>query len=88
MAWKRAKDSREREHVTYYFEQHPEEFRLGGMRHAENLSHIRLTVDELADFQLVTQLIEKLGTEAPWLDYANEVISHPNKYPQGIRARN
>jgi len=34
-----------------------------------NYRGVRLTVDELCDFEAVKKLVEKLGTEASWLDY-------------------
>ena len=44
-----AVDPYEREHVTAYFYRNPQLFELGELRCAEDLAHVRLTVDTPAD---------------------------------------
>lgn len=43
----------EREHVTPYLYQHPQQFRLAQYRNSANFSHLRLTVDTEEDLRLV-----------------------------------
>lgn len=64
-AWKEAKLPSEREHVTPYIYKHPEIFRLGRFRHLPDLSHLRLTVDQLEDFELVRKIFEALMPDFP-----------------------
>ena len=35
-----------------------------------------MTVDEIADFDLIQYLIKQLGTEKSWLDYTNYIIQN------------
>ena len=59
-AWKEATLSSQREHVTPFIHQQPERFRIGHYQNAEDLSHLRWTVDEPEDFDLVTRIYELL----------------------------
>ena len=43
----------EREHVTYYVRCHSEQFSIGELQRSPSLAHLRWTVDEPADFELV-----------------------------------
>ena len=52
-AWKEARLKSEREHVTAYILKHPELFRLGSVKQAENLSALRWTVDTSEDLEFV-----------------------------------
>jgi spore coat polysaccharide biosynthesis protein SpsF len=57
------KDPFQREHVTPYFYQHPEEFRLNKVLAPKDLeaADIKLTVDTQEDFDRVKRIIEALG---------------------------
>lgn len=59
-AWQNTVLPSEREHVTLYIHQHPEQFRLGGLTNASDLSALRWTVDEPEDFVFVTKIYEEL----------------------------
>ena len=61
----KAHESADREHVTCYICRHPEEYRLGGVEHSEDLSHHRWTVDEEDDFKLIKLLIEEIYPMKP-----------------------
>lgn len=50
----------EREHVTQFIVRRPERFRLQNVRGERDLSGLRWTVDEAADFELVTAIYEAL----------------------------
>lgn len=55
----------EREHVTLFIHQRPERFRLAAVRGDTDLSHLRWTVDEPADFELVTAIYRALYPANP-----------------------
>ncbi|NWF37922.1 NTP transferase domain-containing protein [Mariprofundus sp. NF] len=65
-AWSNAELKSQREHVTPYIYQHPERFKISNYYHSgENLSHLRWTVDEARDFELVTEIYQRLYPEKP-----------------------
>jgi len=51
----------EREHVTPFLWSHPERFRLANLRHEEDLSGHRWTVDTAADLDFVRAVYDALG---------------------------
>jgi spore coat polysaccharide biosynthesis protein SpsF len=59
-AWNEARLPSEREHVTPYIHKHPELFNLKIVKHTENLSALRWTVDNPEDFAFVKQVYEAL----------------------------
>lgn len=67
-AWRDAKLPAEREHVTLYMKSHPERYRLGDFRDAQDRSALRWTVDEPADLQFVTAVYERLYPANPRFD--------------------
>jgi spore coat polysaccharide biosynthesis protein SpsF len=50
----------EREHVTYYIYTHPEEFRIGNLANAVDLSAHRWTLDEPADLLFIQRVYTEL----------------------------
>lgn len=56
-AWQEAGLASEREHVTPYIWNHPEIFRVKEIRHEEDLSAVRLTVDEPADYAVLQHIV-------------------------------
>lgn len=80
-AWRDARLPSEREHVTTYLYHHPERFRLGSLRHPVDLSALRLTVDEPADFELVTRLYEALHPADPRFGL-DAVMAHLAAHPE------
>lgn len=88
-AWKDAKKQSEREHVTSYFYNHPNIFKIYNFKNSKNISNLRWTLDEYPDFQLIQKIIEKikkkpilledilnLYTKEPDLFKINENIQH------------
>lgn len=53
----------QREHVTPYITTHPEHFRLLNVRHTQDLSHLRWTVDEPADLEFARAVYAQCGPE-------------------------
>lgn len=64
-AWQEAVLPSHREHVTQFIIKNPAHFLLGHYRSKEDLNHLRLTVDEPEDFELVKQIYEELYSVRP-----------------------
>jgi len=56
-AWKSAKSPYEKEHVTPFFYNNLEKFKILNIKNERNLSHLRWTVDREDDFDLVSELV-------------------------------
>jgi spore coat polysaccharide biosynthesis protein SpsF len=84
-AWENARLKSEREHVTPYIRNHgdgqgEDRFKLGDYPSTHKLGHIRMTVDEPEDFEAVELLVQELGTKKTWLEYANFIMEHPDRF--------
>ena len=55
-----AKKPSEREHVTPYFHNNKEEFKIFNIKFTENLSHLRWTVDKENDLKFVKKIISEI----------------------------
>ena len=80
-AWKNAKLLSEREHVTPYIRNNANGkgynlFTSINYPCAADYSKIRMTVDEVQDFELIKILIHKLGTKMSWQEYTDFIISN------------
>jgi spore coat polysaccharide biosynthesis protein SpsF len=64
-AWKEATRPSDREHVTLMVHRQPERFRVGRYQNETDLSHMRWTVDEPQDFELVRRIYEALYPRNP-----------------------
>jgi spore coat polysaccharide biosynthesis protein SpsF (cytidylyltransferase family) len=66
-ALRRAQDEAQlpshREHVTFYFTDNPDLFKLGGLTGDLDLSKLRWTVDYPEDFEMVRQVFEALAPD-------------------------
>ncbi len=76
-----AQKKSEREHVTCYINQRPENYQLGVFQCNENLSEIRLSVDYLEDFLVITKIFESLYPKKLNFDF-NDVMDYLNKNPE------
>jgi spore coat polysaccharide biosynthesis protein SpsF (cytidylyltransferase family) len=75
-AWEDAVLTSDREHVTPYIRNNStynggEMFQSNNHDIYTNYNHVRLTVDELKDFEVIKKIIENLGTDKDWKTYAN-----------------
>lgn len=83
-AWQEAKLASEREHVTPYIWKNStykggSKFISGNYAEGNrSYGHLRMTVDEQRDFALMTSLIEALGTDKSWHEYAEFLEQHPD----------
>lgn len=60
-AWREARETFEREHVTPYLSMHPEVFRLGSVTAEQDYSVNRWTVDTPQDLKLARAIYARLG---------------------------
>jgi len=60
VAWRKAKSSAEREHVTPYIWMHPREFRIYSFSSPEDLSAYRLTLDEPVDYEVIKEIYKRV----------------------------
>lgn len=58
--WKNCRLEREREHVTTYVREHPEQFKIKNIEQTEDLSNLRWTLDEKDDFILIEEIYRVL----------------------------
>ncbi len=67
-SWENATLVSEREHVTPFIRKHSELFKIGSYKNKVNLSHLRWTLDEIEDYQLITEIYKNLySTEKVFL---------------------
>jgi len=59
-AWREAHKPSEREHVTPYIWNNPQAFKLYNVKYAENISHLRWTLDTAPDWVFIQQVYEEL----------------------------
>jgi spore coat polysaccharide biosynthesis protein SpsF len=60
-----AKEASQREHVTPFFYQQPQRYRLEGVTYSNDESRHRWTVDTAEDFELIKRIIESLYPNNP-----------------------
>jgi len=82
--------SSDKEHVTPYIKRNSTFFN-GSLFYSKNIkstvdySHIRMTVDEIRDFECINVLIKKLGRNKSWNEYARFIMNNQNLFTnQGI----
>lgn len=66
-AWQDARKPHEREHVTPYIYEHPEQFKLLPVTGEKDYSQHRWTVDAPEDLELVRTIYERLGGKGDFL---------------------
>ena len=62
IAWKFAKKKSEREHVTPYFYNNPEKFKIHHFKQQQDQSKFRYTVDMKEDYVLVIEILSRIKT--------------------------
>jgi spore coat polysaccharide biosynthesis protein SpsF len=76
-AWRDDRNPTWREHVTEYVLNHPELFPSHGVTHDDDLSHLRWTVDQEEDLQLVRTIYRHFGHDRfSWLDVLAALERH------------
>lgn len=80
-AWRYAERPLEREHVTPFMWLRPKEFKLGVLKSERDYSHLRLTVDNIEDFELISKIYEALYNETKPFSL-NDVIRYLIRHPE------
>jgi spore coat polysaccharide biosynthesis protein SpsF (cytidylyltransferase family) len=85
LAFNKAKLNSEREHVTPWIRNNvANKGRLEP--ETDKFKDVRLTVDEIEDYNCIKMLIERFGIDKNWTDYAKFVIENPEFFKnQGIQ---
>lgn len=71
----------DREHVTPYIRRNSDTkggalFKSMNFPCVANYSHVRMTLDEQADFDLISKLINNLGTNKTWKEYTEFILQN------------
>lgn len=80
-AWEEASLPSQREHVSLFIYQKPERFRIGVYRNDSDLSYLRWTVDDPADFEHVTAIYEALYNDNPGFD-RHDILALLERHPE------
>ncbi len=80
-AWQESKLPSEREHVTPFFYNNPQRFKLGNFKGQRDLSHLRWTVDNHEDFILVSRIYQELYPSNSNFT-TKDILSFITKYPE------
>lgn len=92
-AWEIARDDVAREHPTNFIIRNSD-FKGGDMYKAADYKNtheygmVRMTVDEPKDFDALITLVEHLGIDAGWREYADFMINHPDLFENQKIVRN
>lgn len=79
-AWKEAVLPSQREHVTPFIYQQPDRFKIGNFKNTVNLSGLRWTVDEPADFELISIIYNSLYSKNPKFT-TNDILAFLDSHP-------
>lgn len=71
----------QREHVTPYIYQNPNQFNLVSVINSSNLSHLRWTVDTVEDFDLINNIFTCLYPHNPFFS-TNDILDCLNQNPK------
>lgn len=80
-AWREATLPSQREHVTPFIHQQPGRFKLGNYAGTQDLPHLRWTVDEAPDFELIEQIYESLYLAKPDFN-TGDILALLNRRPE------
>ncbi|NKQ38596.1 MAG: acylneuraminate cytidylyltransferase [Methanosarcinales archaeon] len=77
--YKNSKTKEEKEHVTHYIYTNPSNFKVFNYSYRSDFSHLRLTVDEIEDFELVSKIYRYFlpRIDFSWLDIISLLTEHP-----------
>ena len=73
-SWLNAKKSSEREHVTPYIYNNPEEFSISQIKYSTNLSHLHWTLDREEDLTLIKKIYNSIDKRPIHLNDILELI--------------
>lgn len=92
-AWKEATLKSEREHVTAYIWKNSTWFKQSlftsdNYKSKKSYGDVRLTVDEQKDYETIVKLINSLGADAGWEEYAAFYLDHAEEMSNSLITRN
>ena len=79
IAWKFAKKKSEREHVTPYFYNNPNKFKIHHFKQKQDQSKFRYSVDRKEDYLLVLEILSKINTRPI---KTSDIIELLTNYPE------
>jgi len=79
-AWREARKSYEREHVTPYIRESPDKFKIINVRNNVDLSNLRWTLDYPEDFEFITEIYKRLSPKKK-IFYRQDILDVLNKEP-------
>ena len=79
--WECAWAKEDREHVTWYIRQHPNEFRTATVENDRDLSSLRWTVDEEADFALIKRIYDEIYPDNRQFT-SGDIMALLDRYPE------
>ena len=90
---KRVALNSDREHVTPFIKRNCENnsgilYSSVSLESDIDFSEIRMTVDEKEDFDAIKILIDRLGQNSSWFEYANYIINNMSEFPNQLIIRN
>jgi len=80
-AWQEASDPFELEHVVPFIIRRPERFKMINHAYHQDLSHLRWTVDEPEDFEVVRKIYEALYPKNPEFNL-RDILAYLKENPQ------
>jgi spore coat polysaccharide biosynthesis protein SpsF len=83
-AYSESIDDYEKEHMTQYFYRNPDKFSQYNFLNSENLSHLRWTVDTIADFEFANIIYSNLYRPGS-IFLMNEIIDFLKRNPEIIQ---
>jgi spore coat polysaccharide biosynthesis protein SpsF (cytidylyltransferase family) len=83
-AWKEAKKTSEREHVTPYIWKHPEIFRIKNFGLEKDLSYLRWTLDDDRDSQFTREVYQRLYPKKRFF-LMEDILELLNLYPALVK---
>jgi len=87
-AYFEAQKDYEKEHVTQFFLNNSDKFKIGEYNLLESYKNVRLTVDEEIDIVVINKLVDELGFFASWIDYSKMYIEKEFNIINGEIVRN
>lgn len=80
-AWTQSKLPSHREHVTRFLYTQPELFKLGNVQNVTDLSHLRWTVDDQTDFDLINEIYQSLYEKNPTFNF-EDILTFLETHPK------
>jgi spore coat polysaccharide biosynthesis protein SpsF (cytidylyltransferase family) len=79
-AWREARKSYEREHVTPYIRENPDKFKIINVWNNVDLRNLRWTLDYPEDFEFITEIYQRLYPKKK-IFYMQDILDVLNKEP-------